>query len=499
MGLKSLLSKPFASLVHKKNKKWINDPIGSQQRIFHKIISKAAHTSFGRDHNFSQIKDYQDYKRNVPIRDYEGLSGYFNRVVEGEGDVLWPGKPLYLAKTSGTTSGIKYIPITKDSIPNHINSARDALLSYIHETGNTKFLNGKLIFLSGSPEMTKKAGIHVGRLSGIVNHHVPKYLRKNQMPSYATNCIDDWESKLDKIIEETQEKDMTLISGIPPWVQMYFDKLEERTGKKIKDIFPNFNLFVYGGVNFDPYKTKLYESIGKTVDSIETYPASEGFIAYQDSQKEPGLLLLANSGIFFEFVPADEFHDENPTRIMLDQVELNKNYVIIINSNAGLWGYNIGDTVKFVSKSPYRLVVTGRIKHFISAFGEHVIGEEVEKAMAHALAEHKEVEIVEFTVAPFVASGEGKSYHQWFIEFSLEPKNIEAFQLSLNNKLQELNIYYQDLMEGNILSPLKISKLESNAFRNYMKSQGKLGGQNKVPRLSNDRKIADELEKYHVE
>lgn len=498
MGIKSILSKPFAKIIHNKNKKWIKNPVEYQHQTFHKLVSKATHTTFGRDHNFSDIDNYEDFKKNVPIRDYEELSPYVNQVVAGKEDVLWPGKPLYLAKTSGTTSGIKYIPITKDSIPNHMNSARDAILSYIHETGNTKFISGKLIFLSGSPEMEKKAGIHVGRLSGIVNHHVPKYLRTNQLPSYKTNCIEDWEDKLEHIIEETLPQNMALISGIPPWVQMYFDRLQEKTGQKIKDIFPNFQLFVYGGVNFDPYRNKLFESIGKQVDSIETYPASEGFIAYQDSQEEKGLLLLANSGIFFEFIPVEEYGQDNPTRIMLDQVELEKNYVIIINSNAGLWGYNIGDTIKFVSIFPHRIVVTGRIKHFISAFGEHVIGEEVENAMRQTLELHKEVEIVEFTVAPYVASNNGKSYHEWFIEFSKSPEDLNAFSHDLNESLKRLNIYYDDLMQGNILEPLRVTMLKPNSFIDYMKSIGKLGGQNKVPRLSNDRKIADQLAPFKI-
>lgn len=421
------------------------------------------------------------------------------RVVQGEANVLWPGKPAYFAKTSGTTSGTKYIPITADSIPNHINSARNALLSYIHETGNASFLDGGLIFLSGSPELAEKAGIKTGRLSGIVNHHVPGYLRTNQMPSYATNIIEDWEEKLERIIDETLTQDMTLISGIPPWVQMYFDRITARTGKKIKDVFPNFSLFVYGGVNFEPYRAKLFESIGKKIDSIETYPASEGFIAYQDSQQAEGLLVLLNSGIFFEFIPAEDYFTERPRRLTIEEVELGKNYAVIINSNAGLWGYSIGDTVKFVSKAPYRLLVTGRIKHFISAFGEHVIGEEVEKAMKETCLRFPETELVEFTVAPQVTPAEGLPYHEWLVEFANPPADLPAFCEELDNQMRRLNVYYDDLITGSILKKLVISPLRRSAFIEYMKSLGKLGGQNKVPRLSNDRKIADGLSGYHVD
>jgi hypothetical protein len=493
MGIRSVLSKPFARWVIGHQKKWSANPGPYQQAIFRAIVDRAGKTAFGRDHGFGGIRSHADFVKQVPIRDYEGLSPYIKRVTEGEQDVLWPGKPAYFAKTSGTTSGTKYIPITKESIPNHINSARNALLSYVYETGKGRFLDGKLIFLSGSPVLEQKAGIHTGRLSGIVNHHVPGYLRSNQLPSYETNCMEDWEAKVDRIVEETMDQDMSLISGIPPWVQMYFDRLVAKKGKAVKDIFPNFDMFVYGGVNFEPYRAKLYETIGKRVPSIELYPASEGFLAYQDSQREEGLLLLSDSGIFFEFVPAANYFDENPPRLTIEEVEVGVNYAVIINSNAGLWGYSIGDTVKFVSKNPHRLLVTGRIKHFISAFGEHVIGEEVEKAMKRTCEKHPEVELVEFTVAPQVTPAEGLPRHEWYVEFAVEPKNRAQFITDLDNHMRELNTYYDDLISGNILKELELISLKRNAFIDYMKSIGKLGGQNKVPRLSNDRKIVAEL------
>ncbi len=498
MGFRSVLSKPFAAYINGQTKKWSSNPGHYQQKIFNEIVSSASNTQFGKDHGFGDIKSHDDFKKHVPVQDYEGLKPYVQQVLEGKSDVLWPGKPTYFAKTSGTTSGTKYIPITKESIPNHINSARNALLSYVHETGKAMFLDGKLIFLSGAPTMDQKAGIHTGRLSGIVNHHVPGYLRTNQMPSYETNCIEDWEQKVDTIVEETYNQNMTLISGIPPWVQMYFDRLKEKTGKPIKDIFPNFEMFVYGGVNFEPYRAKLFETIGKVIPSIETYPASEGFIAYQDTQTEPGLLLLANSGIFFEFIPADEYFNENPSRLTIEEVELGVNYALVINSNAGLWGYSIGDTVKFISKDPYRLLVTGRIKHFISAFGEHVIGEEVEQAMKATCEKFPETELVEFTVAPNVTPKEGLPLHEWYVAFASEPSDISAFEKELDLQLRKRNTYYDDLITGSILRPLEIIKLRKDAFIEYMKSIGKLGGQNKVPRLSNDRKIADEIIKFKL-
>lgn len=499
MGLKAALSKPFAALIVRGINKWKYKAVKAQEQTFSKLISEAAHTAFGKDHQFATIKSYADFKKQVPVRDYEGLRPYIDRVVAGEADVMWKGKPEYFAKTSGTTSGAKYIPISKESMPEHLKAARNALLTYIHETGKADFVNGKMIFLQGSPVMSIKNGIKVGRLSGIVANLVPAYLQRNRMPSYNTNCIQDWEAKVDAIVDETIKEDMTLISGIPPWVQMYFDRLSEKAaGRKIKDIFKNLQLFVYGGVNYEPYRAKIEASIGKKIDAIETYPASEGFIAYQDSQTDKSLLLLVDAGMFYEFIPADEYYNDDPLRLSLEEVELDRNYALILNTNAGLWGYSIGDTVKFVSKNPYKILVTGRIKHFISAFGEHVIGEEVEQALWSVSAEEG-VSVTEFTVAPQITPPGGRlPYHEWFIEFSTPPKDLAGFSKKVDDALQKKNIYYFDLIAGKVLQPLVIRSLKKNAFVDYMRAVGKLGGQNKVPRLSNDRKIADSLSSFTI-
>ena len=492
MGIKSVLAKPLASYVAKSIEKQKVNALEDQQKIFLSLMSQAQVTEFGKEHNFNQITSHEEFKQAVPIRDYELFKPYIEKIKEGKQNILWKGKPIYFAKTSGTTSGVKYIPISKQSISNHIDTARNMLLNYMHETGNTQFADGKMIFLSGAPTLERIGGIPTGRLSGIVNHHVPQYLRSNQLPTYSTNCIEEWEEKLDQIVEETIHQNMTLISGIPPWMQMYFDRLQEKTGKKMKELFPNFSVLAHGGVNFQPYKAKLLESIGGTIHTLETFPASEGFFAYQDSQNEEGLLLNTNSGIYFEFIPSEEIFNESPTRLSLKDVVLNKNYALIINNNAGLWAYNIGDTVKFISLDPYKIVVTGRIKHFISAFGEHVIAEEVEHALLSVAKKHN-IHITEFTVAPNIAQNEGKSYHEWFVEFENKPNDMLSFSLEVDNALREKNIYYNDLIKGNILQPLVIRSLPKNTFINYMKSIGKLGGQNKVPRLSNDRKIVEEM------
>jgi hypothetical protein len=496
-SIKAALSKPFAKFIAKRIKKWASQPLETQEKVFQNLIKKARKTAFGRDHNFDSIRTYDDFRKNVPIRDYEALRPYVDRVVNGEEDVLWTGKPIYFAKTSGTTSGAKYIPITKESMPTHVNAARNAILMYIYETGNTKFVDGKMIFLQGSPILEEKNGIKLGRLSGIVAHYVPKYLQKNRMPSLETNCIEDWETKVSAIVEETIKEDMTVISGIPSWVQMYFEKLIDKSGKKVGEIFKNFNLFIFGGVNYDPYRAKFENLIGRKVDSIELYPASEGFFAFQDKQGEKGMLLQLNSGIFYEFIEAEHFFEDNPERITIKDVKVGVNYVMIISTTAGLWAYNIGDTVEFTSLRPYRVIVSGRIKHFISAFGEHVIGKEVEQALREAIA-NTDITVNEFTVAPQINPSEGLPYHEWFIEFENEPKDESKLIQKLEASLQKQNSYYFDLIEGKVLKPLVVTKVKKDGFQTYMKSIGKLGGQNKIPRLSNDRKIADTLYKLEL-
>ena len=492
MSIKSIAAKIFAKKIHKKTLRWASNPIETQQKVFSDLIRQAEETQFGKDHDFSNITSFSDFANQVPIRDYEQLKPYVDRVVKGEENILWTGKPLYFAKTSGTTSGAKYIPLTKESMPFHILAARNAILSYIHETGNSKFVDGKMIFLQGSPILEEKNGIKLGRLSGIVAHFVPKYLQKNRMPSWETNCIEDWETKVDAIVDETINENMSVISGIPSWVQMYFEKLNQKSNKPVGELFKNFNLFIYGGVNYEPYRAKFENLIGRKIDSIELFPASEGFFAYQDSQSEKGMLLLLNAGIFYEFVKSEEFYSDNPKRYTIGEVELHVNYVLIISTNAGLWAYNIGDTVQFTCLKPYRVIVSGRIKHYISAFGEHVIGKEVETALQQAM-EKTTIRVNEFTVAPQINPISGLPFHEWSIEFENEPEDIETFAVDIDNSMRKQNSYYDDLIVGSVLRTLIITKISKNGFQNYMKSIGKLGGQNKIPRLSNDRIIADKL------
>lgn len=493
MSVKATLSKYYAKLAVWQIHKWASKPLETQQKVFENLIQQAKDTEFGKDHDFKSIKTYKDFAKQVPIRDYEDFKPYIEKAVAGKENILWPGKPIYFAKTSGTTSGAKYIPLTKESLGEHLKGTKDAILNYINETGEKAFVNGRMMFLQGSPKLEVENGIPHGRLSGIVAHYVPNYLQKNRLPSMETNKIEDWETKVDKIVEETIEEDMTLISGIPSWVQMYFERLVQKTGKPIAEIFPNFELFIYGGVNYEPYRSKFEDLIGKKIDSIELYPASEGFLAFQDKQNAEDMLLLLDSGIFYEFIPVDTFGTENERRLSIGEVKTGVNYVIILSTTAGLWGYNLGDTIQFTSLAPYRIVVTGRLSHFISAFGEHVIGKEVDQAMQEAQVQ-LDFSLTEFTVAPQVnPANDELPYHEWLIEFDKQPEDLDKLASILDMEMQNQNAYYFDLITGKILQPLKITVLPKGTFVDYMRNKGKLGGQNKVPRLANDRTIANQL------
>ncbi len=496
MSIKSKIIYAIAKLTQKRIEKESNLSLKNQKDLFESLIQKGSSTLFGKENGFEKIKNPKAFSTQIPIREYEDFRPYIDKIINGENDILWPGKPLYLAKTSGTTSGVKYIPITRDSIPNHTGNARDALFNITARFKLKHLFDGNFIFLSGSPVLEEKGGIPTGRLSGIINHWIPSWLRNNQLPSYETNTIEDWETKVDRIARETIDSDLRIVSGIPPWVQMYYERVLEISGKKtIKEVFPNLQLYVYGGVNFEPYRSQLEKLVGGPLHSMETYPASEGFIAYQDlNDTSQGLLLQCNKGIYYEFIPTSDIKSTNPVSLTLEEVETGVDYALIITTNAGLWRYNIGDTVEFITVNPPRIKVTGRIKHFISAFGEHVIAKEVEEALMQTVKNHTCL-INEFTVAPHVNPPDGeKPFHEWWIEFGKEPTDMHAFSRDLNEAMVRQNLYYEDLIIGKILQPLKVRSIPAGSFKKYMQSIGKLGGQNKVPRLSNDRGIADVLE-----
>ena len=471
--------------------------VEDQEKLLLSLVKTAEKTLFGREHQFENIHAISDFQNKVQIADYEDLKPYIEKVKKGQRNILWTETPQYFAKTSGTTSGSKYIPISKEGMPFQLNAARSALFHYMAQKNNSDFVSGKMIFLQGSPELEEINGIQTGRLSGIVAHHIPNYLQKNRLPSQRTNLIEDWETKVDEIVKETEKENMTLISGIPPWLIMYFEKLIERNGKKITNLFPNLQLIITGGVNYEPYREKMEELLGGKVDTLQTFPASEGFFAFQDNFEKEGLLLLTNHGIFYEFIPLEEYAKPEAKRLTLGEIELNKDYALILTTNSGLWAYSIGDVVRFISKDPFRILVSGRTKHFTSAFGEHVIAFEVEEAMK-ATVEKFPAQITEFHLAPEVNPSEGLPYHEWLIEFEKEPENLDDFRKNLDDEMRKRNSYYDDLISGKILQPLIITALKKKAFQDFAKSEGKLGGQNKIPRLANDRKIADFLEKFKI-
>jgi len=477
-----------------------DNAVEDQKKLLLSLVKTAEKTLFGREHQFENIATIQDFQNQVKVSDYEDLKPYIEKVKKGQRNILWTETPEYFAKTSGTTSGTKYIPISKEGIAYQTDAAKSAIFHYINKKHKSDFVSGKMIFLQGSPELEEINGIKTGRLSGIVAHHVPKYLQKNRLPSSKTNLIEDWETKVDEIVKETEKENMTLISGIPPWLIMYFEKLIERNGKKIKDLFPNLQLIITGGVNYEPYREKMEELLGGKVDIVQTFPASEGFFAFQDDFEKDGLLLLTNHGIFYEFIPLEEYGrfdsaQQTTKRLTLGEVELDKDYALILTTNSGLWAYSIGDVVRFISKDPHRILVSGRTKHFTSAFGEHVIAFEVEEAMK-ATVEKFSAQITEFHLAPQVNPIQGLPYHEWFIEFEREPENVENFRNQLDLEMRKRNTYYDDLISGKILQPLIIRSLKKNSFQDYARSEGKLGGQNKIPRLANDRKIGDFLENF---
>jgi len=495
MGIRSIILQPLAHFKSTHIEKDCYRAIENQTKILHSLTRKARKTVYGKENGFDKIRDYTDFAKKVPLVDYEKLKPYIQRIIDGEKDILWPGLPIYFAKTSGTTSGSKHIPISKESIHNHIDTARNALLMYAYRTKNYAFADHYMIFVQGSPELDTSGIIPTGRLSGIVAHHVPAYLKKKRMPSWRTNCIEDWESKIDAIVAETLKKPMSLISGIPSWLRMYFEKITQATGKKVGEVFPDFSLLVYGGLNFEPYRNTIKELIGRYVDTIELYPASEGFIAFQDRPGEAGLLLNTNSGIFYEFIAIEKSGNGQPQRIQLKDVQLNREYEIILSTNAGLWAYRIGDTVQFITKDPYRIKVTGRVTHFISAFGEHVIASEVEEALNDTCMTTGG-RVNEFTVAPQVNPIEGLPYHEWLIEFDQKPNSPDEFATLLDDSMRKRNSYYNDLIKGQILQPLKITSLSKDTFKNYLKSEGLLGGQNKVVHLADNRVTAEELLRF---
>jgi hypothetical protein len=488
--------KTYFAFIHKSINSWKKSPLEHQEKVFSTLMKKGEKTKFGVAHGLHANMSYSDYQKRVPIHDYERFLPWIKKVIEGEKSILWPGKPLYLATTSGTTSGEKFIPVTKDSLRKGMKSTVLCTATYLEETNNTEPLQKKMVILSANPTLKNDKVIPYGKITGIFNNHIPNFMKKQRLPSIKTNCIADWEEKITKTAEETIGQDVGMVGGFPAWIIRYFEHVLERTGKKtIAEVFPNLQVITHGGVAYPPYRKRMESLIGKPFHRLEVFSASEGFIAFQDSQHADDLLLVPNAEIFYEFVPLIDWGSPSATRIPLSQVEINIPYAMVITTMAGLWAYDLGDTITFTSLSPYRLKVSGRVKHFISNSGEHLISEQVEKALSLALDKYQ-IQVKDFSVAPLIENKEGGNRHEWLIEFDTEPSSLTDFSFDLHQNLKNLSDNYTMLVETGILSPPKVSPLKTNAFVEYMKSINKMTHQNKVPRLMNNRDLADAMKPW---
>ena len=477
-------------------------PLKLQERALFSVLDRARHTEFGRRYDFKSIKSLTTYQKRIPLFRYNGMRQWIEKALAGKANVLWPGRIWDFALTSGTTSGNKYIPISKELMSTNRRAAMDTLFFYLVESGKRSLLDGSFLFLGGSTSLKRlKSGSFVGDLSGITSRHIPFLIRSMYEPGKNIALMYDWEKKIAEITQKEVEIDIRGISGVPSWLLVFFNRLLEeaskRKGKDVKtatEVWPNFSLLVYGGMNFIPYKTVFDEIIGKEIYYLETYPASEAFIAIQDKKDEKGLLLMLDYDIFYEFVPEEEIGRENPARLTVADVERDKNYAIALTNNSGLYSYILGDTVKFVNLNPPRLVVTGRIENFLSAFGEHLIVEEAEDAIAYA-CEKTNSEIEEFTAAPFFPKNPKElPYHQWLIEFIKNPPDPKEFAQHLDKRLRERNADYNTHRGRDIsIGQPRVVELKRGAFYDWMKSEGKLGGQHKVPRLQNHRTLVTKL------
>lgn len=491
-GVKALAARVWAAQVARAYEWKVGREATLQKQTLARLLEKGRRTAFGRDHRLPEVRSYEEFRQAVPVYSYEELwDRYLSRAWEGETSVLWPGRPVYFAKTSGTTAGAKFLPLTRDSVPMHIRAARDMLLLYVARKGNADFVWGRWLFLSGSPALEKNpADILYGRLSGIVHHWVPAYLTRNRLPSWEVNSMEDWPRKVDAILDEARELDLRLLSGIPPWVEGLLERLEDRWHQKATRMWPHLQLYVHGGVDFRLYEDRLRAFL-PGVDFIETFPASEGFFAFQDTDDpQVGLRLIVDGGIFYEFVPLERADDPSPPRLPLWEVEAGRPYALLLTTNAGLWGYAIGDVVTFTSLRPYRLRVSGRVKNHLSAFGEHVIEAEVETALQAALRATG-ARVREYTVGPYL--GPEKPRHEWLLEVETEPTSWQAFLEVLDQTLRQLNPYYDDLRRGAILEAPRLYRLPVGAGYAYLARIGKLGGQHKFPHLRSDRWLLEAL------
>ena len=473
-------------------------PAEIQDKVFRHLISKATDTKWGAQHQYAQIQTYHDFQQQVPVQTYEEVKPYVERMRQGESDVLWPGKVCWFAKSSGTTNDkSKFIPVSKDGLHDaHYAGGADCVASYLRNNPQSRFFSGKGLILGGShaPNYNLKNSL-VGDLSAILIQNVNPLVNFIRVPSKQIALLSDFEEKVERIAHSTMNVNVTNISGVPSWMLAVLKRVLEVTGKTgLEEVWPNLEVFFHGGISFAPYRD-LYKQLicSDKMHYVETYNASEGFFGVQTDPTTSSMTLMIDYGIFYEFMPMDEFGKENPTVLPLEGVELNKNYAMLISTSCGLWRYMIGDTVKFTNKTPYQFVITGRTKHYINAFGEELIVDNAEKGLAKVCAETG-ARILDYTAAPVFMDANAKCRHQWLIEFEKEPESLTRFAEMLDKALQEINSDYEAKRYKNItLQPLEIIPARSGLFHDWLKNKGKLGGQHKVPRLSNTCEYMDEL------
>lgn len=487
----------LARFRHWRIEQWINDPISAQREVLQDLVTHGQYTDFGRKYGFKELFNIRTFKERVPIQEYNDLKPMIERLMNGEENLLWNTPVNWFAKSSGTTSDkSKFIPITLESLEdNHFQAAKDVLTLYYNYNTESDLLTGKGLVIGGSHQISKvNDDIQYGDLSAVLLQNTPMWANWIRTPELSIALMDEWENKIERLAQSTIPEDVTSISGVPTWTLILIKRILEITGKStLKEVWPNLELYIHGGVSFVPYREQFEKVIGAGCTYLEMYNASEGFFAAQDNPNEDGMLLFLNHGIFYEFMPVEEYGKAEPRTIGLKQVEIGRNYALVISTNGGLWRYLVGDTVQFTSKFPFRIKVSGRLKQYINAFGEEVIADNTDKAIA--IASQKTGLIVnDYTAAPVYFGDNQKGAHEWLIEFEETPDSTEQFAFELDCALKSLNSDYEAKRYKDIALTLPIvHALKKGVFREWLKSKGKLGGQHKVPRLSNDRQYVEEI------
>jgi hypothetical protein len=476
---------------------WITFPISAQRNVLQHLVTQAQYTEFGRKYKFSRLFTVKDFKERIPIHEYDDLKQYINRMMAGEQNILWNTPINWFAKSSGTTSDkSKFIPISDESLKDiHFKGSKDVLTNYYKNFPDSDLLTGKSLVVGGSHQVySLDEDIQYGDLSAVLMQNTPFWGHWIRTPELSIALLDEWESKIEKLAQNTIHENVTSLAGVPTWTIILIKRILEISGKKtLKEVWPNLELYMHGGVSFTPYREQVNKLIGAPINYLEMYNASEGFFAAQNMPDDEGLLLYTDHGIFYEFLPVEEYGKPNAKTIGLKEVALHKNYALVISTNGGLWRYLLGDTIQFTSLRPFKIKVTGRLKHYMNAFGEEVIVDNADKAIAIASSKTNSV-VKDYTAAPVFFSENNNGAHEWLIEFETPPQDLNAFTIELDEALKSVNSDYEAKRYKNIALRLPIVHLlEKDTFNKWLKSKGKLGGQHKVPRLSNERKMIEEI------